>query len=198
MRIVRVSDIIARAVFGDRDREHVIALLLDARHRLVAVHTVSVGLLDSAPVDPREAFKAAFLSNAAAGILAHNHPSGDRGRSRADESIAHRMSTNISKVGQFEHCKIIHPTGVVVLLRCHRDHRLLQRPGRRPSYRRSHQEGARARHRWGRPPKASPHQGREKSSHSGLRVVRHYGFATRWVIRSSVPVTSRWMLARCR
>lgn len=83
---------IVRAVIGNRDREHVIALLLDARHRVVAVHTVSVGLLDLAPVHPREVFKAAFLSNAAAVILAHNHPSGDLGRSRADESIAHRIA----------------------------------------------------------------------------------------------------------
>jgi len=83
---------IARETIGDADREHVIALLLDIRHRVVAVHTVSVGFVDSAPVHAREVFKAAILINATAVILAHNHPSGDLGRSRADEAIARRIT----------------------------------------------------------------------------------------------------------
>ena len=83
---------IARAIIGDRDREHLVAFLLDVRHRVVAVHTVSVGFLDSAPVHPRELFKAAILCNAAAVIIAHNHPSGDLGRSPADETITRRLA----------------------------------------------------------------------------------------------------------
>ena len=59
------------------DREHFVVLALDARNRPIGAHTVSVGSLSAAIVHPREVFKFAILANAAAVILAHNHPSGD-------------------------------------------------------------------------------------------------------------------------
>jgi DNA repair protein RadC len=52
-------------------------LCLTTKHRVIAYHEVSRGTLDSTPVHPREVFKAAVLSNAAAVIVCHNHPSGD-------------------------------------------------------------------------------------------------------------------------
>src|SRR3972149_587514 len=51
--------------------------LLDTKHRLIAVHTVARGSLDTAVVHPREVLKAALLANAAGILTAHNHPSGD-------------------------------------------------------------------------------------------------------------------------
>lgn len=83
---------IARALIGDADREHVLALLLDARHRIVGVHTVAIGSLNSCPVHPRELFKAALLSNALAVIVAHNHPSGDLTCSREDIALTERLA----------------------------------------------------------------------------------------------------------
>jgi len=59
------------------DREHFVALMLDAKNGIIGIHTVSVGTLFCAVVSPREVFKAAILSNAASVIVAHNHPSGD-------------------------------------------------------------------------------------------------------------------------
>lgn len=59
------------------DREHFVALMLDAKNRIIGIHTVSVGTLFCAVVSPREVFKAAILANAASVIVAHNHPSGD-------------------------------------------------------------------------------------------------------------------------
>lgn len=52
-------------------------LLLNAKHRAIGVYIASRGTLDSAPIHPRDVFKAAVLANAAAIITAHNHPSGD-------------------------------------------------------------------------------------------------------------------------
>ncbi len=61
----------------DKDREYFVALLLDIRNKVLAVHHVSIGTLNSTLITPRELFKAAILVGAASVILAHNHPSGD-------------------------------------------------------------------------------------------------------------------------
>lgn len=58
------------------DREHMVALCLDKKGQIQSIHEISVGTLDKALAHPREVFKAAILANAAAIILAHNHPSG--------------------------------------------------------------------------------------------------------------------------
>ena len=52
-------------------------LCLSARHHALCWHLVARGWLDGAHVDPRLIFQAAFIANAGAVILAHNHPSGD-------------------------------------------------------------------------------------------------------------------------
>lgn len=82
---------IVREVIGASDREQMIVLLLDAKHRVTAVHTVSIGTLTSSIVHPREVFKAALLANAAACILAHNHPSGDPEPSAEDKQLTERL-----------------------------------------------------------------------------------------------------------
>jgi DNA repair protein RadC len=59
------------------DREHFVSMMLDVKNRVIGIHTVSIGNLNSAIVSPREVFKAAILANAASIIVGHNHPSGD-------------------------------------------------------------------------------------------------------------------------
>lgn len=66
------------------DREHFCSLLLNTRHEVIRVATVSVGSLSSAPVHAREVFKDAIRHGAAAIIVVHNHPSGDPEPSRED------------------------------------------------------------------------------------------------------------------
>ena len=68
---------LAAAVLADSTVEQVLALHFDTKHALIGIHIVSVGTLDASLVHPRDVFKAAYLSNASALILAHNHPSGD-------------------------------------------------------------------------------------------------------------------------
>jgi len=80
-----------RLLLEDRDREAVVILLLDTKNRINAAHIVAVGSLDSCPVHPREVFKAAVLANAAAVIVAHNHPSGDPTPSCEDRQLALRL-----------------------------------------------------------------------------------------------------------
>lgn len=73
------------------DREHFITLLLDTKHNLRGIHTVSVGSLDSSVVHPREVLKPAILANSSAIIIAHNHPSGDPTPSQEDIKVTHRL-----------------------------------------------------------------------------------------------------------
>jgi DNA repair protein RadC len=62
-------------------------ILLNTRHRLIRVEQISQGTLDTILVHPREVFKAAIAANAAALVLAHNHPSGDPTPSDADIKV---------------------------------------------------------------------------------------------------------------
>ena len=62
-------------------------LLLNTRRRLIRIEKVSQGTLDTLLVHAREIFKPAILWNAAAIILAHNHPGGDPAPSEADIKV---------------------------------------------------------------------------------------------------------------
>jgi DNA repair protein RadC len=73
------------------DREHLAILMLDAKNRLLGVHTVGIGVLGAALVAPREVFKAAILANAASIIVGHNHPSGDPTPSPEDFRVTERL-----------------------------------------------------------------------------------------------------------
>jgi DNA repair protein RadC len=72
-------------------KEHFIALHLDGRNRISCLDRVSVGSLNQSIVHPRELFKTACLSSAAAILLLHNHPTGDTTPSREDLEITRRI-----------------------------------------------------------------------------------------------------------
>ncbi|MFK7912415.1 MAG: DNA repair protein RadC [Pseudomonadales bacterium] len=73
-----------RAAIGGADREIFGCLFLDARHRPLAFEELFLGSVDRAHVHPRIVLKRALTYNAAAIILAHNHPSGDCQPSTSD------------------------------------------------------------------------------------------------------------------
>ena len=77
----------------DYDREVFVALLLDTRHRLIEFCELFQGTISSASVHPREVAKIALQKNAAAVIVAHNHPSGCAEPSRADMRITKTLRT---------------------------------------------------------------------------------------------------------
>lgn len=79
------------SLVGNPDREYFVALLVDGKNRITALHIVSQGSLNQSIVHPRETFKSALLANAAALILCHNHPSGDLAPSREDREITRRL-----------------------------------------------------------------------------------------------------------
>ena len=66
-------------------------LWLDNRHRVLAFQELFRGTIDGAAVYPREVVKSALQHNAAACILAHNHPSGIAEPSQADQLITQQL-----------------------------------------------------------------------------------------------------------
>ncbi|MFI3246561.1 MAG: DNA repair protein RadC [Ferrimonas sp.] len=76
---------------GSYDREVFALMLLDNQHQLIRFEELFFGTIDAASVYSREVVKAALNANAAAVILAHNHPSGIAEPSRADKRITSRL-----------------------------------------------------------------------------------------------------------
>jgi DNA repair protein RadC len=83
-----------------RDLEHEVfcCLYLDKRHRLIHFEELFRGTIDGASVHPREIVKLALKRNAAAIIIAHNHPSGIAEPSQADELITQRVKEALGLV----------------------------------------------------------------------------------------------------
>lgn len=77
--------------YKEHDREEMLVVLLDAKHKIIGLHTVSIGSQSMSIVHPRETFKAAIVGQAAALILAHNHPSGDPTPSEKDRQLTARL-----------------------------------------------------------------------------------------------------------
>ncbi|WP_217511464.1 RadC family protein [Vibrio metschnikovii] len=79
------------SVLRDRHREAFYILFLDNQHRVIQGEVLFEGTIDAASVYPREVVKRALQLNAAALILAHNHPSGIAEPSQADRRITQRL-----------------------------------------------------------------------------------------------------------
>lgn len=96
---------IAWQYLQDRDRETLIVLLLDSQNTCIGINEVSMGSLTQSVTHPREVFKPAILSNAAAIILAHNHPSGKTNASKSDIEITEQMvkAGKILGIGVLDH-----------------------------------------------------------------------------------------------
>lgn len=85
------------------ETEHFHVLLLNTRRRLIRIERLGSGTLDAVHVHPRDVFRAAILANAAAVILAHNHPSGDP--SPSDPDI--RVTRDLIRAGQLLRIEVL-------------------------------------------------------------------------------------------
>ena len=80
-----------RAKLGGQEREVFAAAMLDTRHRPIEYVELFFGTIDGAEVHPREVARCALRLNAAAVIVAHNHPSGEVTPSSADRAVTTRL-----------------------------------------------------------------------------------------------------------
>ena len=83
---------------GGMTREVFMVLFLDAQNRVIAQEELFAGTLSQTSVYPREVVKRALHHNAAAVILAHNHPSGVAEPSRADELLTKALKEALAMV----------------------------------------------------------------------------------------------------
>jgi DNA repair protein RadC len=87
-----------RLEIGVLEHEVFCVLFLDAQHRIIALKQMFRGTVTQTSVYPREVVKEAPSMNAAAVILAHNHPSGSVEPSRADEFLTQTLKTALALV----------------------------------------------------------------------------------------------------
>jgi DNA repair protein RadC len=86
----RVKDYLALQLAGHA-QEVFAVLFLDGQHRLLRLEEMFQGTLTQTAVYPREVARRALALNAAAVVLAHNHPSGIAEPSRADEDLTQTL-----------------------------------------------------------------------------------------------------------
>jgi DNA repair protein RadC len=93
------------------DREIFGLVLLDARHRVIAVKDLFYGTIDRASVHPREVVKAVLDHRASAAIAYHNHVSGQSSPSHADETITRHLQQTLAllDVSLLDHLIIADP-----------------------------------------------------------------------------------------
>lgn len=83
-----------------RDYPHEVfaCLFLDNRHRVIAYEELFHGTINGTSVHPREVVKRCLQHNAAALILAHNHPSGVAEPSQADITLTQRLTEALALI----------------------------------------------------------------------------------------------------
>lgn len=87
-----------RLRLGGEMREHFEVAFLDSRHRLIAVERMFSGSVDGAQVYPRVVVQRALALNAAAIMVAHNHPSGYAEPSAADRAVTTQLKSALGMV----------------------------------------------------------------------------------------------------
>jgi DNA repair protein RadC len=87
-----------RLEIGLLEYEVFCVVFLDAQHRVIELRQMFRGTVSQTSVYPREVVKEALQLNAAAVILAHNHPSGVPEPSRADEFLTQSLKAALAMV----------------------------------------------------------------------------------------------------
>ena len=77
--------------YFDPERECLVVILLNTRRRVKGHQLVTIGTMDTILMHPREVFRAAVVSCAAAVLVMHNHPSGDPTPSETDIKITREL-----------------------------------------------------------------------------------------------------------
>ena len=87
-----------RITLAERDYEVFMVLFLDAQNHVIECEEMFRGTLTQTSVYPREVVKRSLVHNAAAVILAHNHPSGVAEPSHADELLTQSLKQALALV----------------------------------------------------------------------------------------------------
>lgn len=85
-------------LLAEEKKELFMVMYLTSQHHLITAETLFTGTIDSCSVYPREVVIRALEHNAAAVILAHNHPSGVVEPSAADRHLTTKITTALGTV----------------------------------------------------------------------------------------------------
>jgi DNA repair protein RadC len=98
--------------YFDPERECFVVLLLNTRKRVKGHQLVTIGLMDTLLVHPREVFRTAIVGCASAIVLMHNHPSGDPTPSEADIKVTRDLirAGQLLKIEVIDHIVIGNPS----------------------------------------------------------------------------------------
>ena len=107
-----VKKVIAKEL-ATYDREVFAVLNLKTNGQPINLNICSVGTLDASVVSPREVFKSTILSNSAAFIAIHNHPSGSISPSQEDKDVTRRLlaCSELLGVRMMDHIIVAGETG---------------------------------------------------------------------------------------
>lgn len=108
-------------VLAELDREEVCVVNLDGKGHPINFSVVSIGSVNSSLITGRELYKSAILSNAAAIIMIHNHPSSDLQMSRLDLDVTEKMmyASVLLDINFYDHVLVAGGTGEMFSMREH-------------------------------------------------------------------------------
>ena len=108
-------------VLAELDREEVCVVNLDGKGHPINFSVVSIGSVNSSLIIGRELYKSAILSNAAAIIMIHNHPSSDLQMSRLDLDVTEKMmyAGVLLDIDFYDHVLVAGSTGEMFSMREH-------------------------------------------------------------------------------
>lgn len=108
-------------VLAELDREEVCVVNLDGKGHPINFSVVSIGSVNSSLITGRELYKSAILSNAAAIIMIHNHPSSDLQMSRLDLDVTEKMmyAGVLLDIDFYDHVLVAGSTGEMFSMREH-------------------------------------------------------------------------------
>lgn len=103
--ILQAKDVVneCKTVIKDFTKENFVVMGLDSKHKILYKEVVSIGVLNSSLIHPREIFKKAIINSCCAIIVAHNHPSGDPTPSKEDK----RTTKVIYRAGELLGIKLL-------------------------------------------------------------------------------------------
>ena len=103
---------LATALTYRPDVENLMVVHLTTKLKPIGFEVVSTGTIDTLLIDPRAIFRSAIVTNSAAIILAHNHPSGDPTPSDADIKVTRDLirAGQLLKISVHDHLILGHNT----------------------------------------------------------------------------------------
>lgn len=119
---IKTPEDVLRAVADELksyDREIFAIINLKTNGQIINLNICSVGTLNASLISPREVFKSSILSNAAAFIAIHNHPSGNITPSAEDKIVTERLMAcgEFLDIKMLDHIIVAGETGKILSMK---------------------------------------------------------------------------------